>query len=161
MQPAQAAAARVSMDDQTVTTEKVENISAVAFADLEERMPAITARSLARIIAKKKMEDNAARDNPLAGALLNVAAVLTEVADTRSWTTLPDNIQLARLPLAPGQYSLNIQLLDDGQRIVSSQTLPDVTIRAEAKTFISYYPYLFYKMYLMTSNRFIFFLLIC
>ena len=133
------AEARLSVAGKTVTTQVVEDISAVAFADLEDRMPAITARSLARVIAKKKMEDNAGRDNPLAGALLNVAAVLTEEADTRSWNTLPNNIQLARLPLAPGTYSLEIELLDDGGRIVTTQTLSDIVIRPERKTFISYY----------------------
>lgn len=137
--PPQVAEARLSVAGKTVTTQVVEDISAVAFADLEDRMPAITARSLARVIAKKKMEDNAGRDNPLAGALLNVAAVLTEEADTRSWNTLPNNIQLARLPLAPGRYSLEIELLDAGGRIVTTQTLSDIVIRPERKTFISYY----------------------
>ena len=137
--PPQVAEARLSVGGKTVTTQVVEDISAVAFADLADEMPAITARSLVRVIAKKKMEDRAGKDNPMAGTLLNVAAVLTEEADTRSWSTLPNNIQLARLPLLPGRYSLKIELLDSGQRIVATQTLSDIVVRPERKTFISYY----------------------
>jgi len=137
--PPLAAAARLTLGDTSKTTQRVENISAVAFADLDAQMPKITARTLARVIAKKKVEDKAGKDNPLAGALLNVAAVLTEVADTRSWTSLPDNIQLARLPLAPGRYSFQIEVLDSIGRTIGQQTLNDVQIDAEAKTFVSYY----------------------
>ena len=78
-------------------------------------------------------------DSPIAGALLNVAGVLTEEADTRSWNTLPYNIQLARVPLAPGSYSMKLELLDDRHRIVATPTLDDIVIRAEHKTFVSYY----------------------
>lgn len=135
----QASAARIDAGKQAATTQRVEDIGAVASADLDARMPGITARSIARIIAKKQVEDRAGRENPLAGLLLNVAAVVTEVADTRSWTTLPDNIQLARLPLAPGRYDLKVEVLNDAGRVVGQQALADVEVRAEAKTFISYY----------------------
>jgi len=137
--PPQIAEARLSVNEQTISTEVVEDINAVALADLNAQMPAITARSLARIVAKTKMEEQAGKDNPVAGALLNIAAVLTEEADTRSWSTLPYNIQLARLPLAPGRYSLKIELLDAGQRVVATRTLTDIDIRPEHKTFVSYH----------------------
>jgi hypothetical protein len=135
----QAAAARIEAGGRAAATQKVEDIGAVAAADLDARMPGITARSVARIIAKKKVEDRAARDSPLAGVLLNVAAVLTEVADTRSWSTLPNDIQVARLPLPPGRYDVRVDVLDRGGRVIGEQAFPDVAVRAEAKTFISYY----------------------
>ena len=135
----QVAAARLTVGDAGAATEVVENINAVALADLDAQMPMIAARSLARVIAKKKMEDSAARDSPIAGALLNVAAVLTEEADTRSWNTLPYNIQLVRMPLAPGHYPLKLELMDDGHRVVATPQLGDIVIRAEHKTFVSYY----------------------
>jgi tetratricopeptide (TPR) repeat protein len=135
----QVAAARLTVGDADAATEVVENINAVALADLDAQMPMIAARSLARVIAKKKMEDSAARDSPIAGALLNVAAVLTEEADTRSWNTLPYNIQLVRMPLAPGHYPLKLELMDDGHRVVATPQLGDIVIRAEHKTFVSYY----------------------
>ena len=65
--------ARLKVGNTDAATEVVENINAVALADLEAQMPMIAARSLARIIAKKKVEDSAAKDSPIAGALLNVA----------------------------------------------------------------------------------------
>jgi len=36
-------------------------------------------------------------------------AIASEVADTRSWRTLPDEIQISRLWVPPGEYESRIQ----------------------------------------------------
>ena len=94
----------------------MEDIDAIARASLNARMPAITARAVARAIAKGVIQESVDKAGQkgddaavqLIGSLLvRVASVATERADTRSWLTLPANVQLARLALPPGSYDCN------------------------------------------------------
>jgi len=107
--------ARVSVETQSATSSLVANIDAIAIKSLEARMPAITARALARMIAKDSVAkaaasgDSGSGGQALAGLAVNIAAVLTERADTRSWFTLPGEIHLARLSLPPGRYRGRIE----------------------------------------------------
>jgi hypothetical protein len=41
---------------------------------------------------------------------LSLVASVGDQADTRIWATLPNDIQIARLRLAPGTYDLTVQL---------------------------------------------------
>jgi uncharacterized protein len=111
-------------------------------------MAAITARSIARaaakttlIMAEQRRNNNS--NNPVPGLLgifaTQVAAVATERADTRSWLTLPANIQLARLPLPPGEYTIKVELIDARGQIVATNEYPGVIITAAHKTYMTEY----------------------
>jgi hypothetical protein len=146
-------AARITVNDKQATTELMENVDAVARKNLDKHMPAIIARSIARAVIKaqavKRAQAEAMRSNNnnsgnngavfgMLGALaLQVAAVATEQADTRSWLTLPANIQLARLSLPPGSYSVKVELLGADRQVVATQDVPKVVIRKTHKTFLS------------------------
>jgi hypothetical protein len=119
---------RVSVDTHSVTTSRVENIDAIAVKSLEAKMPAITARALARMIAKDSVAKAAAGDQrsggqALAGLLVNIAAVAAERADTRSWFTLPGEIHLARISLPPGSYRGRIEFYGSGGGLLQSSEL--------------------------------------
>lgn len=141
-------AARVEVAGHRVRTELVEDVAAVAQRTLAAKMPAITARAIARAVVKVQLA-RAARarardsnsDNALAAALVGlgveVANVLTERADTRSWVTLPHDIQLARVELAPGHYRVRLELLGAVGGIVGDVEWADVEIRAGRKTWLS------------------------
>ena len=144
-------AARITVNDKQATTELTENIDAVAKKNLAAHMPAIIARSVARAVVKaeavKKAREvamnsgNGNNDNALFGMLgalaLQVAAVATEQADTRSWLTLPSNIQMARLSLPPGSYSVKVELLGANRQVVATQDDPEIVIRKAHKTFLT------------------------
>jgi hypothetical protein len=110
-------------------------------------MPAITARAVARAIAKGVIQesvDKAGQDNDNAAAakligslLVRVAAVATERADTRSWLTLPANVQLARLSLPPGTYDVTVDLLGTNDQVISSRVFPQISIRKEHNTYLT------------------------
>jgi len=115
--------ARVSVDTQSATTSRVVSVDAIAMKSLESRMPAITARAIARMIAKDSVAKAAGdRDGSqrLLGAVVNIAAVLTERADTRSWFTLPGEIHLARISLPPGNYRGRIEFYGRGGGVLQS-----------------------------------------
>ncbi|MBI5430002.1 MAG: hypothetical protein HY938_06030 [Nitrosomonadales bacterium] len=138
--------ARVSISGRQASTQMMENIDAIARASLDARMPAITARSVARAVSKVAIQESVdragGRDNDLAVELLSsfvvrVAAMATERADTRSWLTLPANVQLARLALPPGSYTVRVDLLGAGEQVIASSEYPEVIIGEKRKTYLT------------------------
>lgn len=105
-------AARVMVDGVWARTEAAENIDAAARAALEARSGAMLARTVARAALKHEASRRAGQENELAGLIVNLAGLVSERADTRSWTTLPHTIHLARLELPPGRYHARIEMLD-------------------------------------------------
>jgi len=144
--PNQVLSARVSVSGKQSSTQLMENIDAIARASLDSRMAAITARSIARAVAKgaiqESMDRAGSRNNDPAAELLGsfivrVAAVATERADTRSWLTLPANVQLARLSLPPGSYTVTVDLLGAGEQVIATLEYPGVVISNMHKTYLT------------------------
>ncbi len=130
-------AARLRIGGQVVETETFASIEELAIAELERNQPAILARATARAILKHQLVKRTDKKNGLAGLLVNVAGLLTERADTRSWMSLPASIQLARIALPAGVYDLEVELLDlDGQP-VTKLFYPAVRLESGQKNFIS------------------------
>jgi hypothetical protein len=73
----------------------------------------------------------------LGAVAVQVAAYATERADTRSWLTLPANIQLARLSLPPGSYTVKAELLDSAGVVVNTREYPGVVIGKGHKTYLT------------------------
>jgi hypothetical protein len=92
-----------------------------ARAALEDDMPGIIARTVARVAVKNRAVDEASEEAPLFGLALNVLAVLSEQADTRGWYTLPQEIMVTRLELEPGLHDLRL-LLDGSSGLDASQS---------------------------------------
>lgn len=92
----------------TAQTELLENIDQLARDNLAIRLPGITLRAVARMVVKKKLAHEARQENALAGFFADVVSLATERADTRSWSTLPSSIQVARLVLPPGEHRIRI-----------------------------------------------------
>ncbi len=131
--------ARIVVNGKEVTTAVVEDINSIAIKDLQAKMPAITARLVARSVVKNQMAREAGKQNDLAGILVNVTNVLTERADTRSWLTLPHNILFARMPLPPGSYTVKVELLGNNRQILAVREFNDVTIKQQQKSYLSYH----------------------
>lgn len=100
------ATAGVAVNGNMQQAELLQDIDALARTDLESRMAGITLRSMARMVLKKKMSHEARKDNALAGFVADVAGLVTERADTRSWITLPESVQMLRVTLPPGEHTV-------------------------------------------------------
>ncbi|MDX8386255.1 MAG: hypothetical protein R8M11_07045 [Gallionella sp.] len=141
--------ARVSVSGLSVDTQMMEDIDAIAKASLDARMAAITARSIARAVSKVAIQNSVDRvgqnsgSDPAAELLgslfVRVAAIATERADTRSWLTLPANVQLARMALKPGSYDLKVELLGANERVVETIEYKDVVVSKKRKTYLTYH----------------------
>ena len=102
-------------------------------------MAAITTRALARAVAKHKMAKEAGQRNGLAGLIVNIAGVLTERADTRSWLTLPGEIQIARIRAPAASYSVRIELLDQNNNIIFQRSLGKIVLPKNRKYYLSFH----------------------
>jgi len=126
--------ARISIDKKQATLETVEDIDTQARHALAANMPAIMARATVRAVLKYNSQLEAKKQGDLAGLLVSIANYATEHADTRSWSTLPEEIQLQRLQLPAGKYQLKIEMLNTAGYTVDSM-VNEVEIKPGRLTF--------------------------
>jgi hypothetical protein len=111
-------ACQVSVNDKQYMMEAVEDIDALARYSLEQEMPGIMARATARAVVKYNTQHTANENSSFAGLLMTITNLVTERADTRSWTTLPQEIELRRVLLPVGEHQVQIQMLNAAGRVV-------------------------------------------
>lgn len=108
-------------------SELVEDVAGIAVKNLDDRKGRVVAKTLARAVAKQVAIDAAARQagdrhkRELTRLGLNILNIVIERADTRSWRTLPAEISLTRLYVAPGQYEVSAQTCGE-RRMFSGST---------------------------------------
>lgn len=131
--------ARISVGKKSANSTEVKDINAIADKTLATFMPGITARAIARAVAKHNVADKVGDQNALAGLAMMITNYATEVADTRSWLTLPGELHLARLPLKPGKYDINLELRGAGNNILHTYQYKDVQVKRGTKTYLNYH----------------------
>ena len=98
------------------------DLGALSRQCLEDRYGAVVIRTVARALlkywAKKKMEE---KHGEGAGFLTDILGSVTEVADTRSWSTLPAHVSVTRVALPAGEHRVELRGgrgVGDGQAVV-------------------------------------------
>ena len=112
--------ARLKTSEKLFDLETVENIDRLARQALDEDMPLVMARAITRAVVKYQSQKSAQEQHALAGFLLTVTNLATERADTRSWTTLPQEIQMTRVVLPVGQQDVSIEIVNAAGRVIDS-----------------------------------------
>lgn len=131
--------ARLRVGDQTTRLDLIEDITALAIKSLESHMAAITARTLARAVVKYRMAKQAEKRDSGVGLLVNLAGVISEQADTRSWSSLPAQIHLGRMSLAPGAYKAQLELLDNSGKLIHTQDLGNLSITQGKTIYLAFH----------------------
>jgi hypothetical protein len=118
--------------------EMAQDINAIAFSTLEDRMLRELGNSLLRLAVKQAAEYALRQKNEGLGALLSIINSVTEKADTRNWQTLPYSIAYTRVPLAKGKHTmtLNGYSSNSGQSMIDSL---NVDIKSGRTTFQVYH----------------------
>lgn len=123
----------------------VEDVGALAVRNLEDRVVRTRARAIARAVVKyllaQKISNAVENKNGegvgfLVRAILQAASSATEIADKRSWRTLPDRILMARLRLPPGEHTLTVRYLDAQGNSVETREIKNVSVSANRKSFV-------------------------
>ena len=129
----------------------MENITAIAAKDLEERFFRTAVKAVARAAWKYALAEavrvgmrGAVRDKEagliigaVAGALVHIFAIASEEADKRSWATLPDRIHVGRLKVPPGTYDVELRHIGPSGGVVASQTIRGVVVPERGKRFVN------------------------
>ncbi len=118
--------------DQVKQLDMIEKTSNMAINQFEKQKNFIIMKSLIRATAKavatyqlqeeaRKKRANGEDDTvmALAGLVSGVFASATEVADIRSWNTLPDNCYFGEVALDEGQHEIEIHYLDASNKTVN------------------------------------------
>ena len=116
----------------------VEDIEAAAMKTFESELPTIMLRTVVRGVLKYLGFRRANQEGKVAGRLFNLLNIVTESADTRSWQPLPNQIFLVRTRLPAGKHNITLSFSDRANRRVKTDTLQNVIIRANDKTFLNY-----------------------
>jgi hypothetical protein len=85
-----------------------EDINAIAFKTLQDRMLRELSNSLLRLALKQAAEEAVRKENEAIGAAVSLFNAVTEKADTRNWQTLPYHISYTRLALPVGEHQLEM-----------------------------------------------------
>ncbi|WP_122667353.1 COG3014 family protein [Pseudomonas viridiflava] len=112
-----AAFTQIGLDGQQINLTKLNSTTDMSRRALRDDMPGIilrtTVRAITRGVAQKQINDV----NPLAGLAVGIASAITEGADTRTWRTLPDNTQVARLRLPQGMHTVILPSTTGGTHV--------------------------------------------
>ncbi len=118
-QPAKRLSApRIHVNQNNYPMETVEDIDALARHSLAQAMPGIMLRAMARAVIKYNTQHVAQQSSELAGLLMMITNMVTERADTRSWTTLPQEIKLKRILLPVGEHAVQIKMHNAAGQII-------------------------------------------
>jgi uncharacterized protein len=131
--------AEVSAGETVATTVVVEDVSALSRAALSEAMPRILLKTVLRGITKYVATRGVRKETgEIGGLLANLITAATERADTRGWITLPDDIQMARLPLPAGAHRVRVRLFDEAGAMITAAEVGAVTIVPGRRTYLSW-----------------------
>lgn len=93
----------------TVDTVVIEDVGRIARKNLNDRLAWLAARSAVRAVIKRELTKQLSDEHGSTGFVVgSLFSILTERADLRTWTTLPDTWQAARLLVEPGQIDLTL-----------------------------------------------------
>lgn len=108
--------------------EVAEDINAIAYRSLEDRMARELGEALLRVALKQAAEEALRKENEGLGAALSVVNAISEQADTRNWQLLPYSIAYTRMSLPAGKMNLKLNAYSS-DNVYSEQVPLSFTIR--------------------------------
>jgi uncharacterized protein len=114
----------VQIDGVAAPLEELINLGAAIRSEYDDMRPMIVAAALTRMAARAAMTEGVRAGTKKQGdalsAILSILFESTLVAfdrpDTRSWTMLPERVLVARVPVAPGSHSVEVDFSGRTQR---------------------------------------------
>jgi len=131
----------LSAGSNSVEAEMVEDINALAEKSFKDRLPLIIGRAVSRLVVKNVASQAIKKEvsNPLFNLVADIATNASERADTRTWSLIPANILMARLPLPAGQYDVTATYYDASNQVIGTRIFAGVAVQKAHKTFIADY----------------------
>jgi len=115
---------------------QVMDVENAARESLKQKWGGIIAKKMAGVAAKVGVGAviNSRTNNSGLGTLLTYALLASDRADTRSWNWLPQGFMIARMPLSPGTYNVDVStdaagVLPGGSVVVRKNQTTLITVR--------------------------------
>lgn len=128
--PSQIASVEVLIDGRPQPLALAEDIEVIARRVLEDRLPLIQAKAVARALAKAKADQEAKKKlgkgglNRLLKFGLDEVVKASERADLRCWRTLPAKVYIGRFSLDPGPHRVRLKFSSSGGKILQEMDFP-------------------------------------
>ena len=107
---------------ESTQSQEIVRLQSLASKQLKDDMPAIVTRQILRLIAKEQVRKKASKEGGDVGNIIaTLYNVISERADTRSWSTLPDSIHILRASLPAGKQTVELKLA--GQKVSLDVTI--------------------------------------
>jgi len=119
----------VSYQNKSYQSEEIVRLQSLAAKQLKDQLPMIVTRQVVRLIAKEEIRQQMERKGGDVGNIFaSIYNIATEKADTRSWSTLPDSIQILRLNLPTGEHQLMLNINGSNQQVTVSVRPNKITL---------------------------------
>lgn len=116
---------------------QVYDVERAAIETLQHDYAWLAAKRLGAFATKEIMADQIRQKNELLGSAAWLAMQLSERADLRQWSTLPQTVQLVRVPLKVGTYNVNLQGTAAGGSLSGDgKAFTNVVIKSQRITFL-------------------------
>ncbi len=108
----------VSNAGESYESNELVRIQSLAAKDLQDQLPSLLTRQVVRVVAKEQMRQKLSREAGDVGNILaSIYNIASERADTRSWSTLPDEVDIVRMSVPTGKQLLQVQVHGQMQNI--------------------------------------------
>jgi hypothetical protein len=115
----------------------VYDVSKAAIETLQHDYAWMAAKRIGAFAAKEVLADQIRQKDQTLGAIAWVAMHAAERADLRQWSTLPQTVQVVRVPLKVGEYSVHLDGLNSsGGATGEAKDFPKVQIKSQKITFL-------------------------
>ncbi|HEY1078779.1 MAG TPA: hypothetical protein VGE46_01730 [Bdellovibrio sp.] len=104
--------ARLNISSKSYLSREVYDVQKAAIETLRDDQGILVAKRVAGLATKAVLSDQLRQKNELLGSLAWIAMNVADRADVRQWSTLPQTIQIIRVPLAAGKYSAIVEGLN-------------------------------------------------
>ncbi len=132
------AGARLGADGSHADLHLAQDLNAVAFQALQDRMLREMGSALLRLAVRQATEQRIRKEDESLGAIFSILGAIAEQADTRNWQTLPHSIYYTRKTLPPGEHRLSLELLLPNGNVAKTLNL-DTQIRQGRTTFMNFH----------------------
>lgn len=130
--------AEIRVEPYSIVSKELDSITALAINTLEESYQRLVLSRLAGLGAKAAVATSVSNKDPALAELIWIALNLSDRADVRHWSTLPNSVHIARLPLPPGEHTVEILGLSTNHELTDEGMTKTLKINAGRKTIISW-----------------------
>lgn len=138
--PSQADFARVRIRgagvDETERTRRVYDVSEAAIKTLADDRLALFGRRVGGVVAKEIAAEELRKKDELLGLLAWIFMHVSDRADVRQWSTLPESIQLSRHSLPAGVYTVEVAGIDHADQAIEDFAPREIEIKPGQTRFV-------------------------